>query len=98
MTHEEITLLHNRIATAEREVERLREENEKWRLGMQENCSLRARVEALEAALEALEEWVERIEGDERVCGWVHKMDYGLYCLLVDPPVNIRTLLDGEEK
>jgi len=39
-------------------------------------------------ALESAKDWANRINGDERVCGWVHKEDYGLYCLLAECPVD----------
>ena len=46
------------------------------------------RAAAMRAALEAAQDWANRIAGDERVCGWVHQNDYGLYYLLADCPVD----------
>lgn len=53
-----------------------------------ENAKLRKCVGAADSEIEAWREWGARIGGDERVCGWVHQEDYGLYCLLADPPVS----------
>lgn len=33
----------------------------------------------------AIQDWQHRVAHDERVCGWIHGQDYGLYCLLADP-------------
>jgi hypothetical protein len=52
-----------------------------------------AREAELRAALETAREWADRIHGDERVCGWVHGEDYGLYCLLADCPVDFNAAL-----
>ena len=49
-----------------------------------------ARIKELEDSLSAVKEWAHRIEHDERVCGWVHGEDYGLYCLLTDCPAEVR--------
>lgn len=35
--------------------------------------------------------------GDERVCGWVHQEDYGLYCFLADCPVDFDAALAAAE-
>lgn len=53
-----------------------------------ETRALHRRVERLEAALKEAQEWADRIAGDDRVCGWVHREDYGLYCLLAECPVD----------
>lgn len=53
----------------------------------------RAHAEALAGALREAQEWADRIAGDERVCGWVHQEDYGLYCLLADCPVDFDAVL-----
>lgn len=34
------------------------------------------------------EAWAERIAHDDRVTGWVHGEDYGLYLLLADPEIE----------
>lgn len=52
----------------------------------------RARVAALTRVLRQAEEWARRIAEDERVEGWVHGQDYGLYLLLADCPVEFGVL------
>lgn len=49
----------------------------------------RAEFEAMRDALREAAEWAHRIAHDERVTGWVHANDYGLYCLLADPPAAL---------
>lgn len=88
-----------RIAELEAENERLRDEVDRQTKAKEcyeerqarkeaENAKLRKCVKAADSEIEAWREWGARIGGDERVCGWVHQEDYGLYCLLSDPPVS----------
>ena len=56
-----------------------------------------ARNQQLEALLREAQEWAKRIAGDERVCGWVHHYDYGLYCLLADCPIDFEAALSGAQ-
>jgi len=59
------------ITAMQEEIAALRAENEKWRLGMQENCDLRQRVAALEKVAEAAakiwnpQSWLPVINFDE---------------------------------
>ena len=52
-----------------------------------------SREQRLEAALRVVQEWAQNIANDERVCGWVHQADYGLYCFLADCPVDFDAAL-----
>jgi len=77
------------------EVERLKAENEKLKANQELWGSIelitaqRKEIEQLREALELAKEWTEQIANDERVCGWIHREDYGLYCLLAGGcPVN----------
>ncbi len=51
----------------------------------------------LREALEEAQDWANQIAGDERICGWVHGEDYGLYCFLADCPVDFDTALNPKE-
>jgi hypothetical protein len=57
---------------------------------------------SMREALKAAREWAQQIANDERVQGWVHEQDYGLYCLLADCPVDFDATLSqpvmGEEE
>lgn len=57
-----------------------------------EAAALLARGATLTEALRDAEEWARRIAEDERVEGWVHGQDYGLYLLLADCPVEFGVL------
>ncbi len=52
----------------------------------------------LREALEDIKNWVEQIENDERISGWIHQEDYGLYCLLAGGcPVNFEEALKEKQ-
>ena len=54
--------------------------------------------ERLRKALADVREWVQQIETDERVSGWIHQEDYGLYCLLAGGcPVNFDEVLKDSD-
>jgi chromosome segregation ATPase len=55
--------------------------------------ALREELGRVKDGLREAQDWANRIRSDERVEGWVHQQDYGLYSLLADCPVDFDALL-----